>query len=119
MLVTNSMSANMSSSTPDSSAKKMKQMRLPFGKIDRNSAIAKMETEVRKGEEESKKRKASTSSTEGSETGGKEGHDAGGKVNRTLGASAIGTTEKEAKEYGYYMSDKVEKLNNLMTKALG
>merc|ERR1711860_225788 len=31
-----------------------------------------METEVKKGEEESKKRKASTSSTEGSETGGKE-----------------------------------------------
>ena len=90
MLVTNSLSANMSSSTPDSSAKKMKQMRLPFGKIDRNSAIAKMETEVRKGEEESKKRKASTSSTEGSETGGKEEAAAKVKVK-------IGSAKKKAK----------------------
>lgn len=90
MLVTNSLSANMSSSTPDSSAKKMKQMRLPFGKIDRNSALAKMETEVKKGEEESKKRKASTSSTEGSETGGKEEAAAKVKVK-------IGSAKKKAK----------------------
>ena len=90
MLVTNSLSANMSSSTPDSSAKKMKQMRLPFGKIDRNSALAKMETEVKRGEEESKKRKASTSSTEGSETGGKEEAAAKVKVK-------IGSAKKKAK----------------------
>ena len=57
--------AKMSSATPDSSAKKMKQMRLPFGVIDKNVAKAKMEAEVKKSEEESKKRKASTSSTEG------------------------------------------------------
>ena len=54
--------AKMSSATPDSAAKKMKQMKLPFVVIDKN--VAKMEAEVKKTEEESKKRKASTSSTE-------------------------------------------------------
>lgn len=44
--------------------KKMKQMRLPFAKIDKNVALAKMETEVMKTVEETKKRKLSVSSAE-------------------------------------------------------
>ncbi len=38
---------------------KMKQMRLPFATIDKNSALNKMEDEVKKNQEESKKRKHS------------------------------------------------------------
>ena len=44
--------------------KKSQQARLPFAKIDKNAALAKMETEVKKLSEEAKKRKLSISSTE-------------------------------------------------------
>ena len=42
--------------------KRQTQMRLPFAKIDKNAALAKMETEVKKMSEEAKKRKLSVSS---------------------------------------------------------
>lgn len=47
-----------------SKPKKMKQMRLPFATIDKNAAIAKMEQEVKKVSEESKKRKLSSESSD-------------------------------------------------------
>ena len=40
--------------------KRQTQKRLPFAKIDKNAALAKMETEVKKMSEEAKKRKLLT-----------------------------------------------------------
>jgi chromatin assembly factor 1 subunit A len=88
-------SVDLTKDEDSSKSKKMKQMRLPFAKIDKNVALAKMEAEVqKKAEELSKKRKLSVSSTEEEATI----MDAAEGTPNATGIVKVGSSKKKARQ---------------------